>query len=153
MDGEWYEDTFAGFQPPQPEFSLPTTIACSDTIHLSPNSLFLLKQHNFRISLTISYFNNATFLFLVPSPVLPNITDPTPRPLPPDLLKAPQRLSTSLIPFPAPAAHLQLSPRSPSCLCLDTLSTDPTHLSGPSQILTILKPAQHIPSWHCPPYL
>ena len=58
MDGEWYEDTFEGFQPPQPEFSLPTTIACSDTIHLSPNSLFLLKQHNFRISLTISYFNN-----------------------------------------------------------------------------------------------
>ena len=79
MDGEWYEDTFAGFQPPQPEFSLPTTIACSDTIHLSPNSLLLLKQHNFRISLTISYFNNATFLLLVPSPVLPNITDPNPR--------------------------------------------------------------------------
>ena len=79
MDGEWYEDTFAGFQPPQPEFFLPTTIACSDTIHLSPNSIFLLKQHNFRISLTISYFNNATFLLLVPSPVLPNITDPNPR--------------------------------------------------------------------------
>ena len=103
MDGEWSEDTFAGFQPLQPEFSLPTTIVsqvpsvtCSDTIHLSPNSLFLLKQHNFRISLTISYFNNATFLLLVPSPVLPNTTDPTPRPLPPDSLTAPQRVSTSL---------------------------------------------------------
>ena len=96
MDGEWSEDMFAGFQPPQPEFYLPTTIACSDTIHPSPNSLFLLKQHNFRISLTISYFNNATFLLLVPSPVLPNTTDPTPRPLPPDPLTAPQRVSTSL---------------------------------------------------------
>ena len=79
MDGEWSKDTFAGFQPPQPEFSLPTTITCSDTLPPSPNSLFLLKQHNFRISLTISYFNNATFLLLVLSPVLPNITDPTPR--------------------------------------------------------------------------
>ena len=99
MDGEWSEDTFASFQPPQPEFSLPTTIvsqvpalACSDTIHLSPNPLFLLKQHNFRISLTISYFNNATFLLLVPS------TDPTPRLLPPYLLTAPLRVSTSLTP-------------------------------------------------------
>ena len=75
MDREWSEDTFAGFQPPQPEFSLPTTIACSDTIHLSPNSLFLLKQHNFRISLTISYFNNTTFLLLVSSLALSNTTD------------------------------------------------------------------------------
>ena len=122
MDGEWSEDTFASFQPPQPEFSLPTTIvsqvpalACSDTIHFSPNHLFLLKQHNFRISLTISYFNNATFLSLVPSPVLPNTTDPTQRLLPPDLLTAPQRVSTSLTPAlpsdsPAPKSTLPRRP-------------------------------------------
>ena len=158
MDGEWYEDTFAGFQPPQPEFSLPTTIACSDTIHPSPNSLFLLKQHNFRISLTISYFNNATFLLLVPSPVLPNITDPTPRhslliSLQP-LRECPQAEHPTPSPPPAtPVAHLHLSPCPPGDLCLDTLSTDLTHPSSPSQILTLLNPAQHIQSWHCPPYL
>ena len=138
MDGEWSEDTFADFQPPQPEFSLPTTIfsqvpalACSDTINPSPNSLFLLKQNNFRISLTISYFNNATFLLLVPSPVHPNITDPNPRH---SLLISlqPFRVSISLTPTHppalAPVAPLQLSPRSPGGLCLDTLSTDPTLL-------------------------
>ena len=56
-------------------------------------------------------------------------------------------------PTATPAAHLHLSPCSPGGLCLDTLSTDPTHPSDPSQILTLLKPAQHIPRWHCPPYL
>ena len=68
----------------------------------------------------------------------------------------PFRVSISLTPTHppalAPVAPLQLSTRSPGGLCLDTLSTDPTHPSGPSQILTLLKPAQHIPSWHCPPY-
>ena len=105
MDRQWSEDTFADFQPPQPEFYLQATspiisqvpaLTCSDTIHIFPNSLFLLKQYNFRVSFTMSYFNNATFLFLVPSPVLPNTTDPTPRQLPPDLLTAPLRVSTSL---------------------------------------------------------
>ena len=105
MDRQWSEDTFADFQPPQPEFYLQATspiisqvpaLTCSDTIHIFPNSLFLLKQYNFRVSFTMSYFNNATFLFLVPSPVLPNTTDPTPRQLPPDLLTAPLRASTSL---------------------------------------------------------
>ena len=121
MDREWSEDTFASFQPPQPEFSLPTTIisqvpalACSDTIHFSPNHLFLLKQHNFRISLTISYFNNATFLLLVTSPVFPNTTDPTPRLLPPYHLTAHLRVSTSLPPppsdSPAPKSTLPRRP-------------------------------------------
>ena len=160
MDGEWSEDTFASFQPPQPEFSLPTTIvsqvpalACSDTTDLSPNSLFLLKQHNFRISLTISYFNNATFLFLVPSPVLPNITDPTPRQLPSDLLIAPLRVSTILTLPPPAVTHLHLSLHSPGGLCLNSLITDPPILLRPSQMLTILKQAKDIPSWPCPPYL
>ena len=84
MDREWSEDTITGFQPLQPEFSLHTTspivsqvpaVTCSDTIHLSPNSLFFWKQHNFRISLTISYFNNTTFLLLFSSLALSNTTD------------------------------------------------------------------------------
>jgi len=106
MDRQWSENMFAGFQPPQPEFSLQATspiisqapaLTCSDTIHISPNSLFLLKQYNFRISLTMSYFNNATFIFLVPSPVLPNTTDPTSRQFPPDLLTAPLRVRGSVL--------------------------------------------------------
>ena len=51
----WSEDTLAGFQPPQAEFSLHTishivsqvpALICSETVHLSPNSLFPLKQHS-----------------------------------------------------------------------------------------------------------
>ena len=64
-DGRWSEHSSADSQPPQPEFSLHTTCpivshvparACSDTAYLSANSPFLLKQHNFSISLTINYF-------------------------------------------------------------------------------------------------
>ena len=63
MDRRLPEDSSADSQPQQPEFSLHTTspiisqvpaLACYDTAYLSANSLFLWKQHNFKISLTIS---------------------------------------------------------------------------------------------------
>ena len=65
MDGQWSEDSSAGSQPPQPEFSLHTTssivshvpdLVCFAIAHPSHDFPFLLKQHNARISLDISHF-------------------------------------------------------------------------------------------------
>ena len=135
MDRQWSEDTFADFQPPQPEFYLQATspiisqvpaLTCSDTAHPSP-SAFLSKQYDFRISPIINHWKyeyNFYFAGSFPNPPQHHQTDP-------NTTSSWSLYSTSECPprLTHPETHQYLSPHSPGGLCLDTLSTNPTHPS------------------------
>lgn len=108
-------------------------LACSVTAHISPNSPFLLKQHNFRISLII-VSNTKTTFFAASFPSLPNTTTPTPNIPPPDLFTTPEG---------PPGSASSRDPSAPkSTLPRGALPGYPEycspHPSGPSQMLILL---------------